>query len=105
MKILSPSNTECSFVISPNGEFNTLQLLLIIEVAAGTAITAQTLTMNTYNVVEAVVSLRGTAEHTQLNSSSCQISSLEVYRGRQQAIEINHQGFSLSENGTIKVHQ
>ena len=40
-----------------------------------------------------------------LNSSFCQISSLEVYRGREQAIEISQQGFSLSENGTIQVHQ
>ena len=38
-----------------------------------------------------------------VNSSLYQISSLEVYRGRQQAIEISHQGFSLSENGNIKV--
>ena len=71
---------------------------------AGTATTARTLTMNN-NVADAVVALRGTAEHTQLSSSTCQISSLEVYRGREQAIEISHQGFSLSENGNIKVLQ
>jgi hypothetical protein len=69
------------------------------------AIIAQTTKMNINNVVDAVVALRGTAEHTQLNSSSaCQIFSLEVYRGREQAIEISHQGFSLSDNGTIQVH-
>ena len=71
---------------------------------AGTAITTQTLTMNN-NVADAVVTLRGTAENTQLNSSTCQISSLEVYRGREQAIEISHQGFSLSDNGNIQVHK
>ena len=38
-----------------------------------------------------------------VNSSFCQISSLEVYRGREQAIEISHQGFSLSDNGSIEV--
>ena len=38
-----------------------------------------------------------------VNSSLCHISSLEVYRGRHQAIEISHQGFSLSENGSVKV--
>ena len=37
------------------------------------------------------------------NSSFCNISSLEVYRGRQQAIEISHQGFSLSSNSNIEV--
>jgi hypothetical protein len=40
-----------------------------------------------------------------VNSSLCHISSLEVYRGRDQAIEISHQGFSLNENGSIKVHK
>ena len=71
---------------------------------AGAATTAQTLTMNNI-VADAVVALRGTVEHIQLNSSTCQISSLEVYRGRQQAIEISHQGFSLSNNGNIQVQQ
>ena len=70
---------------------------------AGTATTAQTLTMNDM-IADAVVALRGRAENTRLNSSTCQISSLEVYRGREQVIEISHQGFSLSDNGsTIKV--
>ena len=40
-----------------------------------------------------------------VNSPLCHISSLEVYRGRDQAIEISHQGFSLSENGSIKVYK
>jgi hypothetical protein len=38
-----------------------------------------------------------------VKSSFCNISSLEVYRGREHAIEINHQGFSLSDNGSIEV--
>ena len=40
-----------------------------------------------------------------VNSSFCNISSLEVYRGRQQAIEISHLGFSLSDNGSIEVRR
>ena len=43
-------------------------------------------------------------ERDQLvNSSHCNISSLEVYRGRDEVIEINHDGFSLSNNGNIEV--
>ena len=38
-----------------------------------------------------------------VNSSLCNISSLEVYRGREQAIEISHDGFSLSNSGSIEV--
>ena len=33
----------------------------------------------------------------------CHIDSLEVYRGREQAIEISHDGFSLTENGIVEV--
>ena len=38
-----------------------------------------------------------------VNSSFCHIASLEVYRGRGQAIEISHEGFSLNGNGSIEV--
>ena len=38
-----------------------------------------------------------------VSSSFCHISSLEVYRGREQAIEISHEGFSLNENGNTEV--
>ena len=38
-----------------------------------------------------------------VNGSLCNISSLEVYRGRDEVIKINHDGFSLSNNGNIEV--
>ena len=38
-----------------------------------------------------------------LNSSFCHIASLEVVRGWEQVIEIDHDGFSLSDNATIEV--
>jgi hypothetical protein len=41
--------------------------------------------------------------HRLVNRSLCQIASLEVYRGRDQIIEISHGGLSLSENGRVKV--
>ena len=39
----------------------------------------------------------------QVNSLVCHIASLEVYRGRRQITEISHDGFSLSETGTVEV--
>ena len=39
-----------------------------------------------------------------VDKSFCNISSLEAYHGREQVIEISHQGFSLSDNGTIEVY-
>ena len=38
-----------------------------------------------------------------VNNNFCNISSLGVYRGREQTIMISHDGFSLSDNGTIEV--
>ena len=38
-----------------------------------------------------------------VNNSVCHISSLKVYRGRDQAIEISHEGFFLNDNGNIEV--
>ena len=40
-----------------------------------------------------------------VNSSFCHIAGLKVFRGRDQAIEIDHSGLSLSVNGTIEVGQ
>ena len=39
-----------------------------------------------------------------LNNSFCQVASLEVYRGKEQAIEISHDGFSLNDDGNIEVN-
>ena len=69
---------------------------------AGNSTIAQT--TNTDNeIVNVVVTFRSREE--QVNGSICNISALEVYRGREQVIEINNQGFSLTENGTIKVYR
>ena len=43
------------------------------------------------------------SKHQFVNGSLCQIASLEVYRGRNQIIEISRDGLSLSENGMVKV--
>ena len=40
-----------------------------------------------------------------VEKSSCQIVSLEVYRGRKQTFQINHCGFSLTDDGAIEVVQ
>ena len=39
----------------------------------------------------------------QQGVNSCRIDNLEVYRGRKKAIEINHDGFSINQNGNIQV--
>ena len=39
-----------------------------------------------------------------VEKTSCQIVSLEVYRGREQTIQISHHGFSLTDDGAVEVH-
>ena len=69
---------------------------------AGNSTIAQTVNMDD-EIVNAIVTFRSREE--QVNGSICEISALEVYRGREQATNISHQGFSLTENGTFKVYR
>ena len=57
------------------------------------------------NFKEHVVIFGFNGTNQTVNGSFCTISSLEVYRGREQATEISHQGFSLSHNGSIEVRK
>ena len=57
------------------------------------------------NFKEHIVIFGFNGTNRTVNGSFCTISSLEVYRGREQAIEISHQGFSLSYNGSIEVRK
>ena len=62
--------------------------------------TAATLISLNGSAIDAVVVYSGTRQPA--NGSFCNIASLEVYRGKEQAIEINHSGFSLGNRGTIE---
>ena len=88
---------ECSFAITPTGEPH--QLRITINAVAGTS-RLQTFSSNQTSIDATVVQKSTNAE---VNSSFCHISSLEVYRGREQTIEICHEGISLGNSGTIEV--
>ena len=87
---------ECSFAIIPTGEPNPLRLTIIIVNE-----TSRLDTISNNGSANAIVILRSTGE--QVNHSVCKISSLKVYRGKDQAFEISHEGFSLGDSGTIEV--
>ena len=59
--------------------------------------------INNFNEFVVIFGFNGTNQ--TVNSGYCNISSLEVYRGREQAIEISHEGFSLNGSGNVKVRQ
>ena len=96
---------DCDFAITTSEDNVTAVYRLILSIAYdnnGTVSTnAITLNSQGIDVVDAVVSSR--LHQMQITTSFCHISSLEVYRGRDQTIEISHQGFSLSEGGIIEV--
>lgn len=58
-------------------------------------------TNSTLGLTDAVVVYRETNQ--PVNSSLCLISSLEVYRGRDEITEIENDGLSLNERGFIAV--
>lgn len=51
----------------------------------------------------AIVNKRQETVNQPINSSRCQISSLEVYRGREQAISISYNGFTLGNESNLEV--
>ncbi len=81
--------TACRFAISSRQDPSSYQITLFI---------------NDHGQFQSSVFVVTNEPHRKaVNNSLCHISSLEVYRGREQAIEISHDGFSLTENGTINV--
>ena len=84
------ASIECPYAINPTGESHPLRFI--------------TVTVNGTSRLETSI---GTGVYTNVtitvDSSFCRISSLEVYRGREQAIGISHEGISLGNSGTIEV--
>ena len=91
---------ECSLAITPTGE---PQLLRLTVRTVNKTSALETISSNNSTYTNATVILRSRGEYVQVNHSVCNISSLEVYRGKEQAIEINKEGFSLGSSGTIEV--
>lgn len=89
--------TECSFAITPTGEPHQPRLIIYMY----TTSRLQTINSNRSRTNTATVTTRSTQQ--KVNNSFCYIASLEVYRGREKAIEINHTGFVLDNSGTIEV--
>ena len=90
--------TECPFAITPAGE--PLQLRLSVHIIMGNS---RMQTSNSTGMATNATVINTNSTEKLVNSSICSISSLEVYRGREQAIEISHDGFILDNSGSIEV--
>ena len=87
--------TGCTHAIVPSS-----QLVAIIATINYSSVSILHLVGNDPNLAERF-HFNGTDQ--PVNSSFCHIASLEVFRGWEQAIQISHSGFSLSDNGTVEV--
>ena len=98
------ASSDCNFTITTTEEeSSTPRLALIIIYQNDTEmITAATIfNIDTSDLTDAVVYHRPTGQ--PVRSAFCHISSLEVYRGRNEAINIRHDGFHLNQRGNIEV--
>ena len=103
------NNTDCNFAITTREDIvpSIYRSILIISYQElnNSTVSTNAITVNSQgtDAADAVVVLKDQQMQINNNGSFCAISSLEVYRGRDQAIEISHQGFSLGDGGIIEV--
>ena len=103
------NNTDCNFAITTREDivpsiYRSILIISYQELNNSTVSTnAITVDSQGTDAADAVVVLKEQQVQINNNRSFCAISSLEVYRGRDQAIEISHQGFSLGDGGIIEV--
>ena len=91
-------HTGCMFAIAPVGSDSPHMIAVYMESNQNNIIALTTADTNSI----AVITYREWYEKAN-SSLDCHIDSLEVYRGKQYVTEINHNGFSITENGTIQV--
>lgn len=94
---------DCMFAIAPSGSPMTYELAAFIYIPGHQVETLIGVFMGAI-IKDAVVTER--RQNQQIMSSilsDCLITSLEVYRGRQQITQISHSGISITHNGSIQV--
>ena len=108
------SLTECGFAFIPSEGPPNLRIALDLRLAENDEelMTAATVPFNmsedrTLADGRTLVDARIVVANNTLqvvNGSVCHIASLEVYRGKRLITMIRHNGFSLSDRGTIEVY-
>ena len=93
----------CSFSVAPSKEISYLTLTLAITEPGQQHLLMAATTINSSNqVTNATIVYNETSQLVPIVSSVCRITSLEVYRGRDHVTRIRHNGFSLSDSGTVE---
>ena len=84
-----------SFTLTSSEEPSVIKLALRIDEEKGIKLLNSTSHVNNVRVTA--------SNQKHVSSSNCHIASLEVYRGREQVIEISHSGFFLTKRGNLEV--
>ena len=96
------SHTGCRFAIVPSN--SRMFYRIAVNIDDNQNITKTSLkTANAASQITNAVITRHRQPTLNKSFSDCHINSLEVYRGRQQVIEISHDGFSITAKGFIEV--
>ena len=99
----SPLIPGCNFKVTPTEELLTL---FMAHPKNSTILYKKAKTLNSPDSPDLTDAVIKTKESNETVSNAlCTISSLEVYRGKRQAIVIEHSVFTLSDLGTIKVYR
>ena len=95
------NHTDCEFGFVPETEIlSNFRIAVFTEQENGSQSEQSTLATYLNTVVTNVTIVNN---HQPVNRSVCSISNLEVYRGREEVTEISHDGFSLTDRGTVEV--
>ena len=100
-------HAECDFAFIPSEGLPILRITSGLRVTEDEELVTVLVPMfnhsdNTTTLVDArVVIINNTLQI--VNRSFCQITSLEVYRGSRSSTVISHNGFTLSNRGTLEV--
>jgi hypothetical protein len=62
-----------------------------------------TLDENNQTVANAVITFRDPQQQNMTMVSNCEVTSLEVYRGKQNITKIHHNGFNITNQRDIEV--
>lgn len=92
----------CSFSISPIMERSTFRVALTINHTTDIERTAVTSMSDNTSLTTAIVVATDNISQP-VNGSLCQVTSLEVYRGRKNITKISHDGFFFSNEGNFMV--
>ena len=98
------ASSDCNFSIAATEEESSnhrLALFINYQNDTEIIIAATPFNFDMSNLTDAVIYHRPTGQ--PVNSAFCHITSLEVYRGRNETAKINHDGFHLNQRGAIEV--